>query len=405
MLQVLGEVVRHELHEFVVSAGMVALMAVLEAERTEICGPRYAHLPERQVHRGGHAPGELVLGGRRVRVQRPRARTVDGVELTLPSWEAFSAEDPLGKRALEQMLVGVSTRRYHRTLEPVPADVPTRGTSKSAVSRRFVAKTSAQMGAWLGQDLSFIDLVVLMIDGVHIDDHVLLVALGIDAEGQKHVLGVCEGATENSTSCTALLSDLRDRGLRTERTTLVVLDGSKALLKAVREIFGSRALVQRCQVHKIRNVLDQLPEEMRMSVRAAMREAYGCTDATRARKLLQNLARRLRDAYPAAAASLEEGLDETLTVMGLGLPPNLAKVLSTTNAIENLIGAVRRLSKRVRRWRNGKMILRWTVAAVSDASTRFRRIAGARAAMPKLVLALRSRDPKPTHLEPQSEAA
>lgn len=405
MLQVLGDVIRLELRDFVVSAGMEALKALLEEERTAICGPRYEHQGGRGAYRSGHTVGELVLGGRRVQVSRPRARGLEGKERHLPSWRAFSAADPLGERALKQMLVGVSTRRYERSLEPVPAGVRTRGTSKSAVSRRFVATTKTKMGEWLGRDLSAIDLAVLMIDGVHIDDHVLLIALGIDADGEKHVLGCSEGATENATACTSLLSDLRDRGLRTDRTTLVVLDGAKALLKAVREVFGSRALVQRCQVHKIRNVLDQLPEEMRVSVRAAMREAYGCADAVKAKKLLQNLARRLREAHLGAAASLEEGLDETLTVTRLSLPKNLARVLSTTNAIENLIGAVRRLGKRVRRWRNGKMILRWTVAAISDASTRFRRISGARAAMSKLVVALRSRDPQPSQLETHTEAA
>ena len=405
MLQALGEVVRGELREFVINAGMAALQSLLEAERTDLCGPRYARVPERPVHRAGHAPGELVLGGRRVQVKRPRVRSEGGQELALPSWQAFSGEDPLHDRAVEQMLVGVSTRRYERSLEDVPPEIRTRGTSKSAVSRRFVAKTKEQMGTWLGRDLSPIDLVVLMIDGVHIDEQVLLVALGIDADGQKHVLGVCEGATENATSCTGLLTDMRDRGLRTERTTLVVLDGSKALIKAVREVFGSRALIQRCQVHKQRNVVDQLPEDMRVSARAAMREAYGCTDPARAKKLLQNLARRLRDTQPSAAASLDEGLEETLTVMRLGLPKTLARVLSTTNAIENLIGAVRRLSKRVRRWKNGTMILRWTVAAVTDASTRFHRVAGARAAMSKLVVSLRALDPKQIQIDSQTVAA
>jgi putative transposase len=405
MLQVLGEVIRLELREFVISAGMEALKTLLEAERTAICGPRYEHQGLRRAYRGGHTMGELVLGGRKVQVSRPRARGLKGKEEHLPSWSAFSADDPLRNRALEQMLVGVSTRRYERSLEPMPAEVATRGTSKSAVSRRFVATTKAKMGEWLGRDLSSIDLVVLMIDGVHIDDHVLLIALGIDAEGEKHVLGCFDGATENATACTALLTDLRERGLRTDRTTLAVLDGAKALLKAVREVFGPLALVQRCQVHKLRNVLDQLPETMRVSVRAAMREAYACADAFRAKKLLQNLARRLRSAHPGAASSLEEGLDETLTVMRLGLPKSLARVLSTTNAIENLIGAVRRLGKRVRRWRNGKMILRWTIAAISDAATRFRRIAGARAAMTKLVVALRSRDSHSSQLETHTEAA
>lgn len=405
MFRTLGELVRKELSQFVVAAGMAALTEMLETERRAACGERYAHLPERKAYRGGHAPGELVLGGRRVKVQRPRARTMDGQEVELPSWSAFSSEDPLEARALEQMLVGVSTRQYRRSLEDVPAGVETRGASRSAVSRRFVAKTKAQMESWLGEDLSAVDLVVLMLDGVHIDDHVLLVALGIDAEGRKHVLGIREGATENATACTALLTDLRERGMRTDRTTLVVLDGAKALAKAVREVFGSRGLVQRCQVHKIRNVMDELPEEMRASVRAAMREAYGCRDAARAKKLLGNLARRLRQSHEGAAASLEEGLDETLTVMRLRLPKGLERVLSTTNAIENLIGSVRRISKRIRRWRDGRMILRWTVAAVSDAQTRFRRVAGAHRAMSELVIALRARDPHTNAVDAQQEAA
>src|SRR5262245_44839144 len=190
------------------------------------------------------------MGGRRVQVKRPRARAVDGCEVVLPSWAAFAAEDPLHERALTQMLVGVSTRKYSRSLEATPDGVRTRGTSKSAVSRRFVASTEAQMGLWLGRDLADVDLAVLMIDGVHIEDHVLLVAVGIDADGKKHVLGIREGATENTAACIALLTDLRERNLRTDRTTLVVLDGAKALSKAVRELFGVSALIQRCQCHK-----------------------------------------------------------------------------------------------------------------------------------------------------------
>lgn len=406
MLRALGEVVRRELREFVLVAGMTALATVLEEERTEACGPRYLHQAERRARRSGHAPGELVMGGRRVQVKRPRARTLDGNEVVLPSWAAFAAEDPLHERALTQMLVGVSTRKYGRSLESAPDSVRTRGTSKSAVSRRFVVTTEAQMGLWLGRDLADVDLAVLMIDGVHINDHVLLIALGIDSDGKKHVLGIREGATENTAACTALLTDLRERNLRIDRTTLIVLDGSKALAKAVRELFGARALIQRCQCHKMRNVLDQLPQEMRSSVRQAMREAYGCRDASRAKKLLTNLARRLRDDHPGATASLDEGLDETLTVMRLGLPRSLERVLSTTNAIENLMGSVRDLSHRVKRWRDARMIVRWTVTAVADAATRFRRIAGARASMSKLVIALRAHDAATNDaLEPRTRAA
>jgi transposase-like protein len=384
----LKDLVRENLRAFVISAGTAALTAVLEEERTELVGPRYAHLPTRQARRSGSAPGELVMGGRRVQVRRPRARTVDGKEVQLPSWTAFGAEDPLNERAVEQMLIGVTTRRYARSLEPLPADLPSRGTSRSAVSRRFVAATEKQMAEWLGRDLGALDLGVLMIDGVYIDDRVLLVALGIDADGKKHVLGVREGATENAASCTALLADLRDRGLRTDRPLLVVVDGAKALPKAVRNVFGDRAIIQRCQAHKTRNVVDQLPAEMKPSVRQALRDAYAASDADRAHKLLTNLVRRLQDDHLGAASSLEEGLDETLTVKRLRLPKKLERQLSTTNAIENLMGSVRRLSRRVKRWKDGKMILRWTVAAVADAATRFRKITGAGEGMTALMRAL-----------------
>jgi transposase-like protein len=384
----LGEVVRRDLREFVISAGTAALAAVLEAERTQVVGPRYAHLPTRSARRAGSTRGELVMGGRRVQVRRPRARTLGGDEVTLPSWAAFAAEDPLHDRAVNQMLVGVSTRRYARSLEPLAAPLPERGTSRSAVSRRFVAATEKQMAEWLGRDLSKLDLGVLMIDGIVIADHVLLVALGIDADGKKHVLGVREGATENAAACTALLADLRERGLRTERAILAVIDGSKALAKAVRNVFGASAIVQRCQAHKTRNVVDQLPEELKPSVRQALRDAYATSEYERARAMLTNLVRRLRDDHPGAAASLEEGLDETISIKRLKLPKKLERQLSTTNAIENLMGSVRDLARRVKRWRGGKMIVRWTVTAVADAATRFRRITGAREGMTQLMRAL-----------------
>jgi putative transposase len=384
----LGDAMRRDLREFVITAGTAALAAVLEEERTQVVGPKYARMPGRTAVRVGTTRGELVMGGRRVQVQRPRARTLDGEEIHLPSWTAFAAEDPLDARAVNQMLVGVTTRRYARSLEPLAAPLPERGTSKSAVSRRFVAATQKQMDAWLGRDLSQLDLAALMIDGIVIAEHVMLVALGIDSDGKKHVLGVREGATENAVACTALLTDLRDRGLRTDRAVLVVIDGGKALAKAVRNVFGARAVVQRCQAHKVRNVVEQLPDELRPSVRQAMRDAYAASDADRARTMLVNLARRLRDEHPGAAASLDEGLDETLSVKRLKLPRKLERQLSTTNAIENLMGSVRDLARRVKRWRGGSMIQRWTVTAVADAAQRFRRIMGAREGMTQLMRAL-----------------
>ena len=401
MLFALGEHVRRELRDFVVTAGIAALAALLESERSDVCGPRYVHQPGRRTCRSGHAPGELVLGGRRVQVRRPRVRSVEGREVALPSWRRFADEDPLHERALEQMLIGVSTRKYQRSLEPVSEDVRTRGTSKSAVSRRFVATTKAEMDKWLRRDVSTLDIAVLMLDGVHVAEHVLLVALGIDSDGRKHVLGVREGATENATACRALLEDLSERGLRTDRGTLVVLDGSKALVKAVRAVYGNCAVLQRCQVHKTRNIVDQLPEDLRPSLRESLRQAYRCADAVRAKRLLLNLANRLRDEHPSASASIQEGLDETLTVMRLGLPRGLERVLSCTNAIENLIGSARNLGQRVKRWRGGSMILRWTATALIEAEKKFRRVAGARAGMTKLILEMRRYDATQTKVEAQ----
>lgn len=381
-------VVRQGLREVIFELGMRSVLAMLEQEREALCGPRHKQGGERRAWRYGYADGELVLGGRLASVRRPRVRDEHG-EVQLPSWAVFSERDPLNERAVEQMLVGVSTRKYDRSLEGVGPKVKTRGTSKSAVSRRFVAMTAARVKTWLERDLSAIDLAVLMIDGLHVEDHVLLVALAIDIDGNKHVLGMREGATENATSCTALLSDLQARGLRTDRAILAVLDGSKALAKAVRVVFGDRVRVQRCQAHKARNVIEQLPQSMRTSVRQAMRQAYRSKNVKRARQQLQNLAQRLREDHPGAAASLEEGLDETLTVMAFGLPEWLERTLSTTNAIENLVGSARELGRRVKRWRNAAMIVRWIATACIEAQKRFHRVRDHKG-LKVLVAALRS---------------
>ncbi len=383
---------RRGLREFMVETGMQTLTALLEQERTELCGPRYKHIEGRQASRAGHAPGELVMGGRRVSVRRPRVRSVDGSECELPSWAEFSSEDPLTHRAVEEMLVGVSTRKYKRALEEVPPELNTRGTSKSAVSRRFVAATTAEMQRWMQRSLAQVELASILIDGVAFTDHVILIALGVDRDGEKHVLGMREGATENATACSALFDDLVERGLRTDQSRLFVIDGSKALAKAIRDRFGERALIQRCQVHKKRNVRDQLPEYMRASVSATITQAYATRDVVRATRLLENLARSLDADHPGAASSLREGLAETLTVIRLGLPESFARTFATTNAIENLNGTARRICRNVDRWRDGTMILRWTCAAMQEAEAKFRRVNGAKSGMPILLNALRKND-------------
>jgi transposase-like protein len=394
LLPILGVLttVRNGLYDFVMGTGLRVLEVLLEQERTKLCGPRYQHNAGRDVVRWGYDhQAELVLGGRRARVKRPRARSTNGKEVPLPIWEQFSAEDPLLMRAMEQMLVGVATRKYKRSLEPLPAEVCERGTSKSAVSRRFVEATAASLEKWLAEPLGGVEIAVLMIDGIKCGAHTVLVALGIDAQGYKRVLGLHEGATENAVACTALLSNLRDRGLKTDRSILVVIDGSKALIKSVRDVFGKFALIQRCQVHKKRNVLEHLPESMRDEIGMLISTAYRSSDPQRAMRLLKNIARRLEHAHPGAAASLREGLEETLTVVAFRLPEALARTLSTTNPIENLNGGIRDVSDNVKRWQGGSMVLRWVAAALGEASKGFRRLKGYRD-MPKLLAALRAHD-------------
>ena len=387
----LPAMVREALYDTLMVTGLACMDEVLEAERAALCGVRYAHQAQRQAQRAGHVPSSLVLGGRRVTVSRPRVRSVAGRELKLPSWREWSARDPLEARALEQMVLRVSTRRYARSLEPLPAPVATRGTSKSAVSARFVYGTERKLGELLSRDLHGLKLVALIIDGVHFGQHVVLAAVGVDERGHKHVLGLREGATENAAAVKALLADLVERGLDTNRSLLIVIHGAKALHKAVAEVFGRRALIQRSREHKKRNVTEALPERLRAGVRSAMVQAYATRNAKCARRLLENLARQLEHQHPGAAASLREGLEETLTVMRLDLPENLERILSSTNLIENLFSRVREIGRRVKRWQSGTMLLRWTAAGVIEAERGFRKLAGYRA-RPTLVAALRAHD-------------
>ncbi len=387
----LSELIRQTLLDTVITSGTIQAIEMLRFQQEALCGPRYKQVADRKAHRHGSTAGSLVMGGRRVTLPRPRVRSVAGREVELPAWTQWSREDPLEQRALQQMILGVSTRGYSDSLEKLPVEVPERGKSRSAVSRRFVEGTRRRLVKLQRRDLSKLSLAVLMIDGIHFEDHVVLVALGFENDGKKHVLGLWEGATENSRACKALLENLASRGLQTNRSMLIVLDGAKALHKACRDVFGDRAFIQRCQEHKKRNVADHLPESMRPGVRRAMNQAYECRDAKSAKRQLEALAARLESEHPGAAASLREGLDDTLTVIELNLPERLQLSLRTTNPIDNLIGSVRKVSRRVKRWRGGRMMLRWCGAAVLDAEQRFRRIRGYRE-MPKLIAALRARD-------------
>jgi putative transposase len=381
---------RAELMELAVASGLKVLHTMLEEDRTAACGPRYAHMPDREAVRAGTVASEVVLGGRKIAMQRPRVRA-NGHEVSLPTFQAVADTDPLNRRVVEQMLLGVATRQYERSLEPTGADVITRGTSKSAVSRRFVARTTAQLNAWRSTTLDTLDLVALIVDSVHVADHCVVVALGIDTTGKKHALGLWQGSTENTTVCQSLLANLQSRGLRTDRSLLIILDGSKALHRAVTDLFGPAALIQRCHVHKRRNILEHLPERQRPWVRAIINRAYARADVTTARRLLQDLARRLEDQYPSAAESVREGLDETLTVLRFGISDRLRHSLATTNAIESLLSRTRHVKRNVKRWRSGSMVVRWVAAGILEATKGFRRLHG-KPDMPKFVAALRARD-------------
>jgi putative transposase len=369
---------REGLLALAVGAGLQVMAQLMEADVTAVCGPKGRHDPDRAGTRHGTEAGSVTLGGRRVPVQRPRMRTADGSgEVPVPAYELFNSTELLGKMAMEKMLAGLSTRRYPVGLEPVGQRVEqtSRSTSKSAVSRRFVKLTETALADLLAADLSGLDLVALMIDGVYFAEHLCVVALGIDVEGTKHPLGLVEGSTENTAVVKTLLTGLRDRGLDTTRPILAVLDGAKALAAGVKEVFD-KPVIARCQLHKLRNVRDHLPEHLRSPVEKRIRKAYHADSALEAEAQLTALAKELDKTHPGAAGSLREGLHETLTVLRLDVPPTLARTLRSTNAVESMISISRDHARNVKHWRDGQMALRWCAAGMVEASKQFRRVNG-----------------------------
>ncbi len=343
---------REGLLALAVGAGLQVMQALFEADVTAVCGPRGRHDPQRVALRHGCGPGSVTLGGRRVAVSRPRMRAADGSgELPVACYELFTGTEVLGRMALERMLGGLSTRRYGR----------------------FVAAIETALAELLARPLHQLALVALMVDGVHFGEHLCIVALGVDAEGVKHPLALVEGSTENTTTVRGLLVGLRERGLEVTRPLLVVIDGAKALAKAVQEVFDA-PVIQRCQLHKIRNVRDHLPERLRGPVESRMRTAYHADSALDAQAQLEALAKELERTHPGAAASLREGLAETLTILRLDVPPTLARTLRSTNAIESMISICREHAKNVKHWRDGQMALRWCTAGMIEAGKQFRRV-------------------------------
>ena len=361
-----------------VGAGLQVMAALMEADVNTLAGPKGRHNMVRMAVRHGRERGSVTLGGRRVPITRPRVRAADGSgEVAIASYELFSSTELLGKMALERMLAGLSTRRYPVGLEPVGGQVDEKSsaTAKSAVSRRFVAMTETALAELLSADLSGLDLVALMIDGVHFAESCCVVAVGIDIEGTKHPLALVEGSTENATLVCGLLVDLRERGLDVTRPMLVGIDGSKALRTAVLDVLD-HPVIQRCQLRKIRNVKDHLPPRLRSSVGRKMTDAYHAASALEAEAALLALAKELDRTHPGAAASVREGLHDTLTVLRLGVPPTLARTLRSTNTIESMISVCREHFANVKRWRDGQMALRWCAAGMVEAGKQFRRVNG-----------------------------
>jgi putative transposase len=367
-----------------VGAGLQVMQALMEESVVALAGPKGRHDPDRTAVRHGHEQGSVTLGGRRVPVQRPRVRAADGSgELPVAAYQLFSSTEVLSRLALERMLGGLSTRRYPVGLEPVGTQVEqaATGTSKSAVSRRFVAMTQTALAELLAADLSGLDLVCLMVDGVHFGEHTCVVALGIAIDGTKHPLALVEGSTENATLTRELLVGLRERGLDVTRPILVVIDGAKALRRAALDVFD-HPVIGRCQQHKIRNVRDRLPQRLQGPVERRMRAAWHAASALDAEAQLTALARELDKTHPGAAASLREGIAETLTVLRLGVPPTLARTLHSTNPIESMIEICREHAGNVKRWQDGQMALRWCAAGMVEAGKQFRRVNGHRTCRP-----------------------
>ena len=389
-----------------VGVGLGVLSELMEEEVVDVVGPRSKPDTARVAYRHGREPGEVVLGGRVVAVERPRVRAKDGSsEVELQTYRHFADRDPLDRVVLERMLAGVSCRRYPRTQEPVgeQVELKARSVSRSALSRRFSERTRRSLGELMSRRLDEVALAVVMLDGIELKGRTNLVALGICADDRKLPLGLWEGSTENATVASALLSDLVERGLDASGGVLVCIDGAKALRKAVRDVFGASTPVQRCIRHKERNVESHLPERERPWVRRKLRSAWAEPEYGRALASLEVLARQLETSHPGAAASLREGLSETLTLTRLGVSGPLKAVLASTNPVESMIEIVRTTQRNVKRWRSGEMALRWTAAGMLEAERQFRRVVGYRD-LPKLVAAI-ERELRPNEEAPMIEAA
>ena len=361
------------------------MKAMIDDEVEQLAGSRYAHDSERQAVRWGKQEGHVVFAGRKVAIERPRVRGKDGQEMALRRYEAFQEDRRLQKAVQERVLRRVSMRDYEGVLDDICDGY---GIDKSSVSRHWKAASHEQLKQLLERKLDDLELAVLLLDGKEFHDHTLITALGVDFEGRKHVLGLWPGATENAEVCGALLDDLIERGLSRQQRYLFVLDGSRALKKAVKARFGRQALLQRCRLHKERNIESHLPKQYHQVLRLKLRAAWNMTEYVEAKQQLEKVHDWLATINVAAARSLEEALEETLTVNRLGLSPELRRALSTTNLIESSFSLADDLCRNVKRWRDANMAWRWAGTVLQEAQRRFHRVRGYRN-MPLLIAALK----------------
>jgi transposase-like protein len=381
----LVELMQDSLASFATEMGLRVAAKLLEDEVDRRCGVRYERQENRQLTRYGRQRGVVTLAGQKLPIERPRVRHTDGRgELELETYGLLQRDEAMPEACLRRMVHGVSTRDYERVVDLAAEGF---GVKRSSVSRGFVKATAEELKALTERRFEGVRFPVVFIDGHEYAGETMIVALGVTAQGDKRILGLRQGATENAEVVTSLLEDLRERGLDTSQPTLFVLDGAKALAAAVKRVFGKRAIVQRCQVHKARNVKAHLPKKYHQQLTAQLAAAYSETNYTQALASLKTTAAWLERLNPAAAASLREGMEETLTVVKLGVPELLRRTLATTNPVESALSVAVKVTGRVKRWRDGNMRLRWCTAGLLRAEERFRRVKGYKQ-LPLLLAAL-----------------
>jgi transposase-like protein len=366
--------------------GLRMMKALIDEEVEQLTGDRYRHQPQRQAMRWGKDEGHVIFAGRKVAMEKPRVRSKDGdEELPLRRWDAFAHPRRMEQAVQNKILRRVSCRDYGGAIEDMCDGY---GIDKSSVSRKWQAASAKQLAQLMERRLDDLDICVILLDGKEFGDTTIITALGVDAVGTKHILGLWPGATENSDVCGSLLDDLIERGLSVAQQYLFVIDGAKALKKAIKDRFGTSALIQRCRIHKERNIRSYLPKKHYRLLAMKLKAAFGMTDYAEAMMELTKVRDWLMSISDAAASSLEEGFEELLTVNKLKLPASLKKLFGSTNMIESCYSVVGDLCRNVKRWRGESMAMRWAGAVLLETEKRFYRIRGHRE-MPMLAAILK----------------